>query len=314
MKNQLNRELIEGLKESRNQEFLENVNNFVYDVITNVINDISLKSPFIRLEKCNLQPVNEMILGAFSQLSEYTYFLGIENTQIELNSKTRKNFWKNFWRDFRSAWRLGKAKYKKNKKGLSTETVDKYKLSDFRHDVVKKMAEYLSESSIIYEYTNYISMIGKDDFGTNVKINIYICCYDSKQGIYKMYNERKNKYFNINFGTRFENLKYKSKTCGQSFADMIQVFNSLFSKAYNKIPNQILMESLIFCCPNILFDENDVYKTFVNVSNYIRIANPENFVSICDASKNIFEEPLIFKANSQVDFSRIVNMLDRYKY
>lgn len=314
MKNQLNRELIEGLNESNNEEFLENVNNFVYNLITNVINDISLKSPFIRLEKCVLQPVNEMYLGAFSQLSEYTYFLGIANTQIELNSKTKKNFWKNLWRDFKAAWRLGKSKYKKSKKGLSTETIDKYKLSDLRHDMVKKMSEYLSESSIIYEYTNYISMIGKDDFGTNVKVNIYVCCFDEKKSIYKLFNERKNRFFPVDFGKRFENIEYKIKNCGSSFADMIKIFNALFSKAFNKIPNQILIESLLYCCPNVLFDENDIYKTFVNVANFIRIANPENFVSVCNSSKNIFNEPLIVKSNSQVDFSKIINMLDRYKY
>lgn len=314
MKSQLNRELIESLNESNNSNFHKQVNEFVYMLMSNVVSDISEKSPFITVERSILQPVNEVYLGAFSQLSEYDFFLGVDNIQIEMNTKTRKNFWKNVWREFRASWRLGRKKYKKDKKGFFQEPVDKYKITDFRHDVVSKAAEYLCETSIIYENSRYISMVGKDDFGTDVKVNIFICIYDSNKKQYKLYNEMKNKYTVVDFGNRFENLDFKINDCGDMFVNMVKIFNALFSKAYNKIPNQILVESLLYNCPNVLFEKNDVYKTFVNVANYIRLVNPRSIISICDGGKSIFEENLITGSSSQIEFGKIINMLDRFKY
>ncbi len=316
MKNQLNRELIESLSESGNTKFFDRVNDTVYNLLSRVVADISEMSAFVRADKCTLLPVNEIYLGAISQLSTYDYFLGIENPQIEFNSKTRKNFWKFAWREFKAAWRLGKKKYKKQKSesAPSIETIEKYKLSDFRHDVVRVMANYLSDTTIIYEHQRYIAVVGKNDFGTNVKIKIYICTYNSADNTFKMFNELKNKFIPLNFGKRYENLNYKFDVCGKTFVNLMRIFNALYSKNYNRIPNQILMESLLWNCPNLLFIKDDIYKSFINVANYIRLANPKSFVSICDSSKTIFEERMILDAGSQVEFGKIINMLDKFKY
>jgi len=316
MKNQLNRALIEELNESNNQQYLYDVNDFINNLMSAVVEDVSIKSPFIRADKCVLLPVNEIINGAFTQLSEFDYFLGVENPQIELNSRSKKNFFKYAWREFKAAWRLGRKKYRNNKKvkQLSMETVEKYKITDFRHDVFRKCAEFLSETSIISENSKCVSMFGNEDFGTGVKVNIYICTYDSHKNTFQLFNEAKNKFIEIDFASRFINLENKNKVCGDSYSDMIKIFNAIFSKSFNKVPNQILMESLIYNCPNLLFDNDDVYKTFVNVANYIRLENPRNLVSICDASKNIFDEPLITKTGTQVQFSQIINMLDAFKF
>ena len=313
MKNQLNRDLIEELNESNNPEFLDNVNDKMYDLISCTISDISLKSPFIKPDKCVFFPVNELYTCAVSQLSELTYFLGVENPQIEFNSKKKSNFWKNFWREFKASWRLGKKKYKKEKKSVSVAAVDKYNLIDFKHDIVKTLADYLRQTSVVYEYNSHLSIVGIDDFVTNVRINIIVCCYDSHKNLYKIYNQQKNKYFVVDFGNRFSNIAYKVKTCGLVYVDMIKLINILYSKKYNKIPNQILVESLLFDCPNLLFGD-DVYRTFVNVANFIRLANPQSFLSICDGSKTIFQDELITKNNSQLDFSKIIKMLDDFKY
>ncbi len=322
MKTQLNRELVESLSNSNNQEFINKVGDFVNVLLTNAIAEVAQRSAFVSLDKCVLIPVNEIYLGAVSQLSEYDYFLGIDNVQIELNSKTRKNFWKNVWREFRASWRIGRKKYKRQKKQKkeqleqmrSLDTIEKYKLSDFRSDVAQWASMYLSESSIITEYPRYISFVGKDDFGTNVKVNVFVCIYDHTKNQFKLYNEMKNRYTIVDFGNRFENLDYKVRECGDMFVNMLKIFNALFVKAYNRIPNQILVESLLFNCPNRLFDKSDVFMSFVNVANYIRLANPRSIISICDPSKTIFQEKLITGTNSQVDFTKIINMLDRFNY
>lgn len=319
MKSELNRELIEGLNESNNQQFADNVNNIVYSLVSQAMEEISFKSPFIKLDKCNIIPVNEIYLGAFSQLSSYDYFLGVENTQIEFNSKVKRNWWKYIWKEFKASWRIGrKKKYKKKKasKEVSVEplTIEKYKLSDLKHDLMLKIADQVTETSMIYEYPQMLSLVGSDDFGTGVRVNIYVTIYDSATDSYKLYKESKNKFIVVNFGNRYENLNEKYRSCGEMFVSMARIFNALFSKVYDKIPNQILLESLLFSCPNSLFDESDVYKTFINVANFIRIKNPKSFMSICDPNKTIFDEPLVFRSNSQVDYGKIINMLDNFKY
>lgn len=315
MKSQLDRELIERLNESTNPEFIKRINQTVFNLVEQVVEDISLKSPFVTLKQCVLIPANEVYLGSFCQLSEYSYILAIDNNQMETNTKLKSNWWKFVWREFRASWRLGKKKYKKKKNKQPTlDTLERYTLGDFRHDVVATMCNYLQESSIVYEFKNYITLNGKDDFGTGVRINIYFSCYDISTGNILFFKENKNKFQILNFGKRFVNLEEKKANCGEIFVSMVKIFNSIYSKAYNKIPNQILIESLLFNCPNNLFIKNDLYQTFVNISNFIRFKNPKNFKSICDESKTIFEEPLIVLANQQFNFGKVINMLDKFVY
>ena len=313
MKSKLNRELIDDLNQS-NEEFLDNISSKVTALVDNALADISLKSPFVRTDRCLLLPVNEICTGAVAQLTEFDYFVAVDNPQIELNSKKKGNFWKNVWREFRASFRLGKKKYKKEKVGASTEPVTKYNIEDFKHDLVNSLANYLLPTSIVYEYTTHLSMVGIDDFGTNVRINLIPCCLNAKQQEFKLYNPRKNKYTSIKFGDRFSNLSMKTRECGDVFIDMIRLFNVMYSKNYNKIPNQILVESLVFNCPNILFDKNDVYKTFVNVANYIRLTSASSMLSICDGSKTIFQEPLVLLEYSQVEYGKIISMLDKFTF
>jgi len=314
MKNILDKKLIESLYESGNGEFVENVNEFVYNLISSAVSDVSEKSPFVRPEKCILLPVNEAYTGAVGQFSQYTYFLGIENPQLESNSRKVKNFWKNLWREFRASWRIGRKKYKKIKDKNQAITVDKYQVVDFKHDIMKKSVDYLSESSIITEHQNCISYVGIDDFGTNVKVNVYVCCYDSQTGAFKLPLVKRNKFFDIDFGNRFVNLDAKKEEVGDIFNNILKIFNVLYAKNFNHIPNQIMIESLIFNCPAFLFDKNDIFKTFLNISNFVRISDPHLFKSICDENKTVFEEPLILKTSDQVDFNRVIAMLDNFKY
>lgn len=315
MKSQLDREIVEKLRESSNLEFAETVNQTVYNLVSAIVEDISKRSPFVKPEMCILQPVNEICTGAFSQLSEYVYFLGVDNINLEANSKRSKNFWKNLWREFKASFRLGRKKYKREKEpSTPILEIDKYSINNFKHDILLRSTQFLSPSSIITEYANCVTFIGNNDFGTNVLIKIYVCCYDHKTNTFKYPLPNKNKFLPLSFGQRFENLSLKGEKHGKLFVDILKVFNSIYSKNYNSLPNQILLESLIWGTPDVLFDKKNFYKTFINVANYIRLASPSSFASICDSSKNIFQEPLIIKATKQVDFGRIVNMLDRFKY
>ena len=315
MKRDLSKDLIEGLRDSTNLEFVNNLNFTVFSLVDQALKDLSNKSSFIQPEKAYFMPVNEIYTGATTSQSAYAYFLGIANTEIELNSTDKKHFFKNFWKRIVRAWKMSKKKKKKRKKieerTLTVVTKEKYTIDDLRNDFVYYLSNLISTSSIIYEYEDHIMVVGKEDFGTNVKINIYITMYDEKNGVFKMYNGRKNRYYDVDLNERFKNLANKMESC-ENFVNMIKIYNSIYSRAYSKVPNQILIESLVYNCPAVLF-EHDVYQTFLNVSNYIRMIDVDALRSICDNTKSIFKEKLIIDAGAQVEFAKLIRVLDSYK-
>ena len=316
MKRDLNKDLIEGLRDSTNVEFVDNLNYATFALVNQALIDLSNKSSYIQPEKAYLTPVNEIYLHAMTSQSEYTYFLGIANTEIELNSLDKKHYFKNLWKRFVRAFKMSRKKKKKKRKDKEiTPTVsvtkEKYTIDELKNDFIYYLSNLISTSSIIYEYEDHISIIGKEEFGTNVKINIYITMYDEKNGIFKMYNARKHRYYEVDLNERFKNLDKKINSC-ENFVNVVKIYNSLYSKAYNKVPNQILIESLVFNCPDILF-EHDVYQTFLNVSNYIRMTDTDALRSICNNSKSVFKEKLIVDAGAQVEFARLLRVLDNYK-
>ena len=316
MKRDLNKDLIEGLRDSTNVGFVDNLNYATFALVNQALIDLSNKSSYIQPEKAYLTPVNEIYLHAMASQSEYTYFLGIANTEIEINSLDKKHYFKNLWKRFVRAFKMSRKKKKKKRKDREvTPTVsvtkEKYTIDELKNDFIYYLSNLISTSSIIYEYEDHISIIGKEEFGTNVKINIYITMYDEKNGIFKMYNARKNRYYEVDLNERFKNLDEKINSC-ENFINVVKIYNSLYSKAYNKVPNQILIESLVFNCPDILF-EHDIYQTFLNVSNYIRMTDTDALRSICNNSKSIFKEKLIVDAGAQVEFARLLRVLDNYK-
>lgn len=314
MREALNKEIIEGLTSSGNVEFLESINNLVYSLISTTVTEISQKSPFIKVENCVLTPVNELYTGAVTQLSQYSYFLGVDNREIVFKSRVTKNWLKAFWREFKASWRLGrKKKYKDKPQTLSTATAEKYKLSDFKNDLILKISDHLSKTSVIYDNGSYITLVGKDDFGSGVRINIYVCLFNAQSKEYTLQKSSGN-LFTVQFGKRYDNLSKKAKAVGSGFGNMVKVFNSIYSKSYNRIPNQILMESLLFNCPDELYKKGDLYSTFVDVANFIKFSSASSVPSICDESKSIFEEELIVDGATQNDFARIVGMLEKFRF
>ena len=318
MKNALNRSLVESLNESTKTEFAKSINEKVYNLVSAAVGDIAEKSPFISAEKCFIVPYNEVATGAIAQQSEYTYFVGIDNPQILVNTRRRKNMLKFIWTEFKASWRIGKKKYKKKKKGEEENKqlleFDKYQLKDFKSDLMYNMANYLSESTMLYDMPYNLSIIGSEDFGTGVKINIFVGAYDSETSTFKLYRNSRNKFIDYNFGSRYENLEKKIEWCGPVFVDMIKLINILYSKKYHKAANQIVVESLIYSCPNNLFDPKDIYKSFVNVANHIRLKDPKTILSICDEKTPFLKDKLIVNENAAIEYNKIIRMLDEFKF
>ena len=113
MKRDLNKDLIEGLQESTNVENIENLNAMVKELVSEAMQTLSDKSSFIQMSKWIFVPVNELYLSALCSKSEYTYFLGVSNTEIELNSLNKKHYFQNFWKRIVRAWKASRKKKKK---------------------------------------------------------------------------------------------------------------------------------------------------------------------------------------------------------
>ena len=316
MKSALDRELVENLNESVNQNFAETLNSVVYNLVETALGEIEQKSPFIKLDKCVMIPVGETYTGAFCQQSDYTYFLGIDNPTIAYNTTKKRNWWKHIWKTFKSYWRIGrkKKKKKKNEQEYVPITFEKYQIKDLKADLILKMSNYMQETSVAYEFPNQITLVGPEDFGPGVRVNIVICYYEGKTNTFKLYSASKNKFVDINFGSRFDAIDQKRNEVGEMFVNIAKIINQVFSKSFGYVPNQLIVESLLYSVPNNLYVDDDVYQTFVNVANYIRFKDPRTIPSIANPDKTFLKDKLTSLIGATTDYSRIVGMLDRYKY
>ena len=95
MKRDLGRDLIEGLRDSTNVEFVENLNLTIFSLVDEAFKALSQKSSFIQADKVYFMPVNEVSTHAMTSQSVYSYFLGVANTEIELNSLDKTHYLKN---------------------------------------------------------------------------------------------------------------------------------------------------------------------------------------------------------------------------
>ena len=65
MLNIITRNLVENIAYSDNYEFGENVNQTVNNLLSLAIEDLSLKNPYVKLDSCLFQPINETFNGAY---------------------------------------------------------------------------------------------------------------------------------------------------------------------------------------------------------------------------------------------------------
>ena len=56
-------------------------------------------------------------------------------------------------------------------------------------------------------------------------------------------------------------------------------------------PNIVLLESMIFNCPNNLFTD-DIYQSFLNTANYLFVTSIFQLKSICDENIKLVNENL----------------------
>ena len=118
-KMKISKQLIEMIASKDNSEFVKNIHEKVNDVLSLSIESLSKKVSYISLDNVIMQPINEIFNNAFVDGSCYTYLLGIENAQLELNTIKKEGKWKSFKKKLAEAWknrRYFKTCYKHSRK------------------------------------------------------------------------------------------------------------------------------------------------------------------------------------------------------
>ena len=318
MKNKaISKQMIERIVSNDNSSFVDNISSKVEGLVGSAISDLAQKISYINVKNVILQPMNELMTGAMTDNSKFVYFLGIDNVQIDLNTSKSTRFWKDLkakvihaWRTRGSAKRARKRMQKlSEKEALKPHEIvfdpSKYDLFNLTEDLQNAFTKYLSNTSMIYIDGNQLKIIGKDDFGSNTQIIIYVTLYDGEN--FKYYLGQRQGYLEININSRIDAINKKLENVGEVFFDILKVYNVLYFEVNNVLPNQIFAESLICNSPDELFVPDDAYKSFVKIINYFTVKFIKDFKSIA-TNKPLFEDKLA--GNYAFGHSKLMNYLN----
>ncbi len=297
MKQIINRGIIEGIVRNSNSEFIDATNQKVNTILSLALEELASRTSYISLNNVFLQPINELMTGAFTDTSSFVYFLAIDNPQIELNTMRREKFWKDWKERIVWAWKNRKPKKKKRRKKEEVKEnqivfkevrPEEYDIFAVTSDLQNALALSVCETSIIYNEGKRLRIVGKDDFGANTNIIIYPISYD---GVFKYFVDRKRGYLDIDNDMRLSKLQDKVENVGENLVSLIKIFNSLYYNFNKVMPNQIFVESLFCNCPDNLFAD-DIYMSFVNIINYLSMTSIHEYSSIANPEKTIYEDKL----------------------
>lgn len=310
-------DLINNIASQENKKYIRNVNNLINQILGASVQDLSKKISFVTAKNVILQPVNELISGGFVDTSNFVYFLGIQNSQLELNTVKKLPFWQNFKEKIKIAWQNRKVIYKRKKKHRKKEKpsdkvqkkeeidLSKYTLYNLADDLQNTIINYLTETSMVYLNGNILQIIGKDDFGSNTKIYIYIVSYDGSN--YKYYAGRKKGFIEININSRLNRLSEKIDKVGENFIKILKIFNTLYCNTNGFACNQIFLESILYSIPDELYLGKDIYKVFIKIVNHLIIKSFKDIRSINNYDQTIFKDEVC--GNSMLGFNKMMNRI-----
>lgn len=316
----LSKNLINSIATQNNEVYIEHTQNLVKEIVSASVLSLAEKISFVTKNNVILQPVNELLNGAFCDNSQFVYFLGIENAQLEINTAKSTNFWRKMLQKFKTAWaNRRKRKFKKKKKKndidyaktepLKIQDMSKYSIYNLATDFQQAIANQVTETSIVYLNSNEISLIGKDDFGANTRIRIYLVNYNSE--VFRFYAGKRRGFIDVNITARCDALNDKINNVGENFITLLKIFNVLFYNANNRLPNQVFMESILYSVPNELFEGNDIYNVFIKIVNFLSIKTIKNIASINNANKTIFNDEIC--GEDAFGFTKMMDFISQHE-
>lgn len=282
----------EFIKEANSSSF-EGAYCTIANIIDNAMENIMQRNPLIY--DYDIVIANEAFEPTQIASSNLEIFLLIDAIQLELNfAKKRKHSLKNsslsFLKNFISNFKLIKQKNsnkKLNKKEKKIISEKNYDIDSLFHDLQIQLCKELYETTIVGISNNCITVDGKDDFGVLIKLYPIFMNEDK----YKLYNIKTGKSLLIEFKNRFENFSKKNIDTNGEFVSQIKILNNVYFNIFGEMPNQILIESLLYNIPNEIYI-NSSFSATIAIINYLKNINIHNFNSICDTKTNLFNEQL----------------------
>ena len=317
MQNVITRKLVENIAYNDSLEFSDNINKKVNNLLSLAIDELSKVNPYINLDACGIQPINETFNGAYIPGSNYEYFIGFASPQIELNSLTYSNWWSKFKKKFKEAWisssrRLSKNRAKRIKAGIVEEKnivygYEKYTIENLLEDLQDACVNYLSSGTIVYRNSRYLKIIGKEEFGANTQIIIHSVIAEDSE--YKYFISKKKGFKSYDFTNRAILNNAKFEKLGDNYLYILKLMNHLL-REFTKMPtNQYFLESLVYNLPEEFVKGNDIYKNFIKIINFLRSTDISDYTSIMDPSKTIFTEEN--SANYGYNYSKFLKTFDK---
>ena len=319
---QISKQLIESIANQNNRKFVKEINKNLNEVLALSIDNLSSKVSYINLKNVTLQPMNVLVNDSFVDNSNCIFFLGIDNAQLEINTGKKMNFWRNFKDRLKFAWenrkdfgRIRKRKRKRKKKMKLDENKyekvefdpSKYTIYDLAEDLQHSISNYLTDTTLITLYNNSIKIIGKEDFGTNTSIIIYLV---NKVGnTFKYYAGRKKGFIEFDVSKRVQKINEKISEVGENYVKMLKIFNSLFYNVNGYMPNQIFIESILNFCPNEFFEGQDIFTVYKKILNYLTLKTIRNIKSVNDENKTINED--IVCGYCGIAFNKMLSMISQ---
>ncbi len=294
--------LVESLANANSMSFAMETERKVTNLVSFAADLLGSSMPFVSVDNCLLQPVNETFNGAVTPESKYIYFLAFNSPQIEVNCLQYNDSWKKFKERVEFAWNSSKKpkrrKRKNKKKAAEAEEnkiafsydENKYNMDSLKDDLQKALVQNLTETSVVYNLEKALKIVGRDDFGPKVQIYLYPCLLEGKN--FKFFISRKKGFFTINFENREKLLNQKIDKVGNNFIKILKVFNSLYNGMSRGSAglNQLFIESVLYNTPDELFEGDDIYEVLFKIVNFINLTDVSKFKSILNPNITIVQD------------------------
>ena len=294
-------------------------NDIIYqlvDMIDDITIDLASHNKFVNLNSVDLKLTGDFALHTNIIHSDLDFYLAIRSGQLELNTlKELQNKPKRFLTRLKKAWLTVRArkkrrfftrKKKKNDQLLTEEQLTKkkqkpYVLRDLQEEYFNYILPNFTELSVIYNKTDRITILSKEELGYSVNI-IPVFVHDDELRYWdhnknqikvillndaiRLMEEKNEEINKLNYSQNTINSKTAKLNNNDIFYKVVRIFKSLTVNAW-QTTNLSFIDSLLYNCPNELFVGN-VYEAFIRSFNYLKNANIADFYSVYNLSKNMY--------------------------
>lgn len=291
----ISKDLINNFSQELNLTAFNNAYSLAVYHIDQAMNNIMGHNAFI--QDYQILVANEVFSGVECTSSSLDLFLCLNAKQLEINFEQDKIYnvkqsFKNFFKRFKENFTILKRKKNSAKKLQKAEKKilqdEKYNIKTFYNDFQIQLCKTLYTTTKTSLNKLGLKILQGDEFG--IEVNIYPV-FNYEEDLLKMYNTKNKKQIIINFNDRFTNYNNFNILTDDQFKTQIRIFNNVFYNMFNFVPNQIFIESLLYCVPVKLYT-NNCYGTTINIVNYLKNCEIQKINSICNKYINVYDEPL----------------------